>query len=416
MNKNKIMLFVLGLQHALTMFGATVLVPYLTGVPVTLALFTAGVGTLLFHVITKFKVPVFLGSSFAYIAPINAVILYYANAAKYGSVPEALSAGISITPDMIAYATGGIMIAGLVQVCISFLIKKIGVKKFEKVFPPAVSGTMIAIIGLNLVPTAISMASANWWIALFSLVVAIVVRLYTKGFSKMLPVISGIVAGYVLSAITGNISFAPVVEAGWIGLPQFILPKFSVHALMVLIPVVLAPTIEHFGDVFAVSAITGEKYYEDPGIHRTLAGDGLATAVAGFFGGPANTTYSENTGVLALTKVFDPVVMRIAAVVAIVLSFIPKFGAIVQSIPVPVMGGIEILLFGMIAAIGLKTLVSNKVNIDGKNLITIALMFAVGLGGAVLNFGRVSFSGIGLAAIVGIVVNAFFTITKAPEE
>lgn len=414
---NKIGLLILGLQHAFTMFGATVLVPYLTGVPVTVALFAAGVGTLLFHALTKFKIPVFLGSSFAYIAPINAVILYHANVpSTISSVPEALSAGFAITPDMIAYATGGILIAGLVQVGIGYLIKRIGLAKFEKIFPPTVVGAIITVIGLNLAPVAINMASSNWWLALVALGVAIIVRMYTKGFSRMLPVLSGIAAGYLIAALTGNINFGGITAASWLGVPDFILPKFSWYSLMVLVPVAIAPTIEHFGDIFAVSAVTGEKFYEDPGIPRTLAGDGLATALAGFLGGPANTTYSENTGVLALTKVFNPVVMRIAAVFAIILSFIPKVGAFIESIPVAIMGGIEILLFGMIAAIGMKTLIDNKVKMDGKNLITVAVMLVIGIGGAAINIGSVSFSGIGLAAIVGLVLNGIFLLTNATED
>ncbi|CCU85746.1 MULTISPECIES: uracil-xanthine permease family protein [Mesotoga] len=410
-------LLVLGLQHAFTMFGATVLVPYLTGVPVNVALFTAGIGTLLFHLLTKWKVPVFLGSSFAYIAPINAVILYHANVPEiYESVPEAIAAGFSITPDMIAYATGGILIAGLVQVAIAMLIKRLGVSMFEKIFPPAVAGTIIAVIGLNLAPTAISMASSNWWIAIVSLGTAVFVRLYAKGFTRLIPVMCGIVVGYIVAAITGNVTFDAVSQASWVGLPQFVLPKFSFYSLTVLVPVALAPTIEHFADIFAVSAVVGKKYYEDPGIHRTLAGDGIATAVAGFFGGPANTTYSENTGVLAITKVFNPVVMRIAAVFAIILSFVPKVGALIQSIPTAVMGGIEILLFGMIAAIGMKTLIENRVKVDGKNLIIISVMLVVGIGGAAIGIGPVRFEGIGLAALVGLLLNGIFVMTKAPEE
>ncbi len=410
-------LLVLGLQHAFTMFGATVLVPYLTGVPVNVALFTAGLGTLIFHLLTKWKVPVFLGSSFAYIAPINAVILYYANVSdKFGSVPEAMAAGVAITPDMIAYATGGILIAGLVQVGIAILIKAIGVKKFEKLFPPAVAGTIIAVIGLNLAPVAINMASSNWWIAIVALGTAVVVRLYTKGFTRMIPVMCGIIVGYIVAAITGNVSMTAVAEAGWIGMPQFILPKFSLYALSIVVPVALAPTIEHFGDIFAVSAITGKKFFEDPGIHRTLSGDGIATAVAGLLGGPANTTYSENTGVLAITKVFNPVVMRIAAIFAIILSFVPKVGAFIQSIPVSVMGGIEILLFGMIAAVGMRTLIENRVKVDGKNLIIISVMLVIGIGGASIGLGNVRFEGIGLAALVGLILNGIFMLTKAPEE
>lgn len=414
---NKAALFVLGLQHAFTMFGATILVPYLTGVPVTVALLAAGVGTLLFHILTKFKVPVFLGSSFAFIAPINAVILYHANlGSQFSSVPEAISAGFAINPDVIAYATGGILIAGLVQVGLAFLIKKIGMEAIKKLFPPAVSGSIILVIGLSLAPVAINMAATNWWIALIALGTTVIVRLYTKGFIKMLPVLCGIAAGYITALFTGNVSWEAVSSAGWLGIPAFVLPKFSLYALMVIVPVILAPTIEHFGDIFAISAVTGQKFYEDPGIPRTLTGDGLATALAGFMGGPANTTYSENTGVLALTKVYNPVVMRIAAVFAIFLSFIPKVGAFIQSIPQSVMGGIEILLFGMIAAIGIKTLVSNNVKVDGKNLVIIAVMLVLGIGGASLGLGPVVFSGIGLAALAGLILNGVFLATKATEE
>ena len=406
-------LLLLGLQHAFTMFGATVLVPYLTGVPVNVALFTAGAGTLIFHFITKLKVPVFLGSSFAYIAPINAVILYYANAVEHGSVPAALQAGVAINSEMIGYAMGGILVAGVVQALIALFIRYVGIDKIKEYFPPVVTGSIIAVIGLSLAPTAISMASSNWWIAIVSLAVAIVVRLYTKGFFSMLPVISGIAAGYILAAITGNISFSAISEASWIGIPGFILPRFSIYSLMVIVPVALAPTLEHFGDIFAVSEIAKEKFYEDPGIHRTLAGDGIATAFAGLLGGPANTTYSENTGVLALTGVFNPVVMRIAAVFAIILSFVPKVGAFIQSIPVSVMGGIEILLFGMIAAVGIGTFVRNKVEIEGKNLIIISVMLVLGIGGASLDIGAVAFQGIGLAALIGIILNAAFRLTNA---
>lgn len=410
-------IFVIGLQHAFTMFGATVLVPYLTGVPVNVALFTAGVGTLLFHLITKWKVPVFLGSSFAYISPMIAVTLYYINQGpqSYESIQQAINAGVDIIP-MLAYATGGILIAGFVKFGIGILVKFIGIKQVKLLFPPVVSGTTIMLIGLILSPIAISMAAENWWIAMVSLAAAVVVRLYVKGFNRLLPVIWGIVAGYFVAIITGNIDFSNVLSARWFGSPNFYLPKFSLHALSVIVPVAIAPAIEHFGDIFAVSEVTGKKFYEDPGIHRTLMGDGLATSLGGFFGGPANTTYSENIGVLAITRVFNPWVMRIAAIFAIILSFVPKVGAIIQSIPIPVMGGIEILLFGMIAAVGLKSLVKNQVKIEGKNLITISVMLVIGLGGAKLTAGSFTLEGLGLAAIVGLALNAFFTLTKAPEE
>jgi len=410
-------LTILGLQHAFTMFGATVLVPYLTGVPVNVALFAAGLATLIFHFITKFKVPVFLGSSFAYIAPMMSVTLYYINQGpvQYDSIQSALNAGMDITP-MLAYATGGILIAGFVKIGLGCIIKLVGVEKVIKLFPPVVSGTTILIIGIILSPVAIGMASSNWFLALVGLVVAIVIRLYFKGFPKLLPVIFGIIAGYVVALITGNVDLTLVGDAGWIALPNFYLPKFSVHAVSLIVPVALAAAVESIADVYAVSAVTNKKFYEDPGIDRTLIGDGIGTFLGGFFGGPANTTYSENTGVLAITKVYNPVVMRIAAVFAIVLSFIPKIGALVNSIPTSVMGGIEIILFGMIAAVGLKTLIDNKVKVDGKNLIIIAIMLVVSLGGAKINIGNFELEGIGLAAITGLILNLIFQFTKASDE
>lgn len=410
-------LIILGLQHAFTMFGATVLVPYLTGVPVNVALFTAGIGTLLFHAITKWKVPVFLGSSFAYIAPMISVTLYYMHqqGLDYKSIQEAQQAGANLIP-LVAYATGGIVIAGLVKFGFGILIKFIGVKRFEKLFPPAVAGTMIVLIGLILSPVAINMASSNWWLALVALATTLIVRLYCKGFNRLIPVIWGIIVGYIVAAIAGKVDFTEVVSTKWIGFPKLYFPKFTGYAISIIVPVAIAPSIEHFGDIFAVSAIVGKKFYEDPGMHRTLMGDGLATSVAGFLGGPANTTYSENTGVLALTKVFNPWVMRIAAIFAIILSLIPKVGALVRSIPVPVMGGIMILLFGMIAAVGLRTLIQNRVKVDGKNLILISVMLVLGLGGTKFSIGTFSLEGLGLAAVVGIILNGIFTLTKVPGE
>ncbi|OAA28363.1 uracil transporter [Kosmotoga arenicorallina S304] len=407
----------LGLQHAFTMFGATVLVPYLTGIPVNLALFTAGVGTLIFHAVTKWKVPVFLGSSFAYISPMIAVTLYYLNNAgyEYDDIQKALSEGIDLAP-MLGYATGAIIIAGVVKILIGYIIKLIGIRRFEKLFPPVVSGTMIMLIGLILSPVAVEMASTNWTVALISLGVAVFARLYLKGINRLVPVIWGIVAGYITAAILGEVSFTNLTGATWVSAPEFIMPKFSLFAISVIVPVAIAPSIEHFGDIFAVSAIAGKKFYEDPGMHRTLMGDGIATATAGILGGPACTTYSENTGVLAITKVFNPWVMRIAAIFAIVLSFIPKVGALVQSIPQSVMGGIEFLLFGMIASIGIKTLVQNKVKLDGKNLIVAALMLVSGLGGVRLEIGNFVLQGLGLAAVVGFSANLIFSLTKASDD
>ena len=414
---NKWQLLVLGLQHAFTMFGATVLAPYLTGIPVNLALFTAGLGTLIFHAVTKWKVPVFLGSSFAYISPMIAVTLYYLNHAGYefDSIQDAVNSGIDLAP-MLGYATGAIIIAGVVKILIGYTIKLIGIRRFEKLFPPIVSGTMIMLIGLILSPVAIDMASKNWTIALISLGTAVFARLYLKGFNRLVPVIWGIVAGYIAAILMGEINFAQLGNATWFSPPRFIMPKFSLYAISVIVPVAIAPSIEHFGDIFAVSAIVGKKFYEDPGMHRTLMGDGIATATAGVLGGPACTTYSENTGVLAITKVFNPWVMRIAAIFAIILSFIPKVGALIQSIPQAVMGGIEILLFGMIASIGVKTLVQNRVKIDGKNLVIASVMLVAGLGGAKLAIGNFTLQGLGLAAVVGFLANLLLSVTRASED
>jgi len=416
-NVGKMGLVILGLQHAFTMFGATVLVPYLTGIPVNVALFTAGIGTLLFHIITRGKVPVFLGSSFAYIAPVIAVTLHYLQSEhpEINTIQDAIQQGVDILP-YLAFATGGLVLAGFVKTGFGILIKFIGIKRFEILFPPAVSGTMIVLIGLILSPVAINMASQDWTLALISLSVALIVRLYFKGYNRLIPVIWGIIAGYVVALLSGKVDFSSVTTASWVGVPRFYLPKFSAYAASVIVPVAVAPAIEHFGDIFAVSAVAGKKFYEDPGIHRTLIGDGIATSVAGILGGPANTTYSENTGVLALTKVFNPIVMRIAAIFAIILAFIPKVGGFVRSIPVPVMGGIMILLFGMIASVGMKTLIINRVKVDGRNLVVISVMLVLGLGGTKWEIGNVSLEGLGLAAVVGIVLNAIFTLTKASEE
>jgi len=413
----KLGLLILGLQHAFTMFGATVLVPYLTGIPVNVALFTAGIGTLVFHLITKGKVPVFLGSSFAYIAPVVAVTMHYMQTdyPDIKSIQDAVAQGIDLIP-YLAFATGGLLLAGLVKTGFGILIKFIGIRRFEKLFPPVVSGTMIVLIGLILSPVAINMASTDWTLAIIALATAIIVRLYTKGYNRLIPVIWGIMVGYIAAAIMGKVNLTEIANVSWTGFPKFYLPKFSAYAASVIVPVAIAPSIEHFGDIFAVSAVVGKKFYEDPGMHRTLMGDGIATSIAGLLGGPANTTYSENTGVLALTKVFNPNVMRIAAVFAIFLSFIPKVGAVVRSIPVPVMGGIMILLFGMIASIGMKTLIVNRVKVDGKNLIIMSVMLVTGLGGTKWSLGTFSLEGLGLAAVVGIVLNAIFTLTKAPED
>lgn len=385
----------LGLQHTFTMFGATVLVPILTGLDISVALFMSGVCTLIGHFIMKNRVPVYLGSSFAFIAPIGAA--------------AAMAASKGLTNEL-AYATGGIVVAGLIYVVIAALIYFFGVEKVISFFPPVVCGPIIMVIGLKLAPTAIDMASGNWFLAIVAFVVVVGVNIFAKGFLQIVPVICGLIVGYIVAALTGNIDFSAVSEAAWIGLPNFTLAKFDFEIIMVVAPVAIATVIEHIGDVIAIGATVEDDFTKDPGLHRTMIADGLMTSLSALFGGPANTTYSENTGVLALTRVWDPLVMKIAAVFAILLGGIPKLAAIVDTIPDPVVGGISIVLFGMIAAVGARTLVENKVDfVKSRNLIIAAVILVLGLGGAVLpiNIGPINFSmeGMALAAIVGIILN-----------
>ncbi len=385
----------LGLQHTFTMFGATVLVPIITGMDISVALFMAGVCTLLFHLITKKKVPVFLGSSFAFIAPTLAVV-------------EMVSQNGGT--DGLAYARGGIVVAGIIYLVVAVLIYIFGVEKIVKFFPPIVTGPIILVIGLKLAPVAIDMASGNWFLAIVAFVTVMIVSVFMKGFLQVVPVIIGLIVGYIVALITGNVDFSPVLSAGWIGLPPFEMAKFDFQMIMVIAPVAIATIVEHIGDVIAIGATVENDFLEDPGLYRTMLGDGLMTSFSAMLGGPANTTYSENTGVLALTKVWDPLIMRIAAVFAIVLGVVPKLSSIVGTIPTPVVGGISIILFGMIASIGARTLVEEQVDFKkSRNLIVAAVILVLGLGGAVLpiNLGFVNFTmeGMALAAIVGIILN-----------
>jgi len=378
-------LIILGIQHTFTMFGATVLVPILTGLNISVALFTAGIGTWFFHFVTKMKMPVFLGSSFAYIAPIILV------AEQYGGIE---------------YATGGIVVAGLLYLILALLVYFLGAEFIYSFFPPIVTGPIIMVIGLNLAPTAVDMAKDNWLLAGICLATVIAVSIFAKGFLKVLPVLCGLIVGYLAAIAMGLVDFTPVAEAAWFGFPQFVFPKFSGAAISIVAPVAIATMVEHIGDVLAVSATVEEDFVKDPGLHRTLIGDGVATAIAAMLGGPANTTYSENTGVLALTRVFDPWVMRIAACFAIVLSMIPKLGAVISTIPGPVVGGISIVLFGMIAAIGVRTVVENKVDFSlNRNLIIGAVILVLGIGGAVFDFKIFQLAGMALGAIMGIILN-----------
>ncbi len=385
-------MIILGVQHTFTMFGATVLVPLLTGMNVSVALFMAGIGTLLFHFITGFKMPVFLGSSFAFIAPVIAV------SEAYG----------------MAYAQGGIVVAGLIYMLLSVLVYFFGAQRIISFFPPIVTGPIIMVIGLKLAPTAISSASENWLLAIVSFTVVAGVSIFAKGFLKLLPVLCGLVVGYLFALVTGNVDFAPLASTDKIvAFPAFQMAKFSLQTVMIVAPVAIATMVEHIGDVLAIGATVEEDYITDPGLHRTLLGDGLATSLSAMFGGPANTTYSENTGVLALTRVFSPVIMRVAACFAILLSLVPKLGALIQTIPNAVIGGISIILFGMIASIGGRTLVENKVDFTkSRNLIISAVILVFGLGGATLpiKLGSLEFeiAGMALAAIVGIILNKVF--------
>lgn len=377
--------FVLGLQHVAAMFGATVLVPIQTGLNPSVALLTAGLGTLLFHLVTKRKVPVFLGSSFAYIAAIQLV-----------GQTEGLE-----------YATGGIVAAGLVYLVLAGLIYLFGVDRVKSFFPPIVAGPMIMVIGLTLAPVAVDMASAHWLVAIITLMAVVVVSVYARGFLKLLPIICGIVVGFGAAAAFGLVDWASVREASWVAVPPVMAPKFSLSAILAVAPLALVTMVEHIGDITTNGAVIGKDLIRDPGLHRTLLGDGLATALAGLLGGPANTTYSENTGVLAVTRNYDPGILRIAAVFAIALAFVGKLGAVLQAIPAPVMGGISIVLFGMITSIGIRQVVDARVDFtNGRNLVIAAVVLVLGIGGAVVPLpGGLQLSGMALAALAGVVLN-----------
>lgn len=378
----------LGLQHVFTLFASTVLVPILTGLDVGVALVMSGIGTLLFHFVTQGKVPAYLGSSFSFIAPI-------------------IMAGELYGLD---YARGGIVVAGLTYIIFSWLISVYGVDRILKFFPPIVTGPIIIVISMTLAPTAIKMASQDWLLSMVTLATIIGIAMFSKGFLKIVPVIIGLSAGYILAAILGRIDYSPIVQADWIGIPNFSIPKFNFGAIMIVAPIALTTVVEHIGDVLAMSGVVKKDIARDPGLTRTLIGDGVATSVSAFLGGPANTTYSQNTGVLALTKVWDPKVMRIAAVITILIGLIPKLNAFTGTIPKPVIGGAVIILFGMIASIGARTLVDKRVDFSKtRNMIIAAVILVFGLGGAVvpikIGFIEVKLVGMALAAIVGIILN-----------
>jgi uracil permease len=399
-------MLVLGLQHMFAMFGATVLVPILVqgyGLPLSIqtTLLFAGLGTLLFHVCTKFKVPAFLGSSFAYLGGFSTVATM---PAYEGLDPET----------KLAYALGGIVIAGLLYLVLALLFKVLGAKKVMRYFPPIVTGPMIIMIGLNLSGSAINNASTCWWLALVAMAIIVVANIWGKGMVKIIPILLGVVGSYIVAVIAGQVDFSGVSEASFLGFQQFVIAKFDVSAILVMAPIAIAAMMEHIGDISAISSTTGKNFIEDPGLHRTLVGDGLATAFAGFFGGPANTTYGENTGVLALSKVYDPRVVRLAAIYAIILSFSPKFDALVNSIPAAIVGGVSFILYGMISAVGVRNIVENQVDLTkSRNLIIAAVMFVSGLGfssvgGVTFTVGgaAVTLSGLAIAALCGVILNA----------
>jgi uracil permease len=375
---------ILGIQMMFVAFGALVLVPILVGLDISVALFTAGVGTLIFQYITKWKIPIFLASSFAYIAPIIAATEIY---------------GMN---GMLC----GLAAAGIGKIGFGLLIKKFGVEKIKQFLPPVIVGPMIIIIGLSLAPVAIDSMMENVPIAIVSLLATIGALFWLRGILKLIPIIIGITAGYIASLTIGIVDFTPIMEASWIQIPQFAFPTFSLGAILFMVPVSIAPALEHFGDIFAIQEICNKNFVKDPGLHRTFIGDGVATSFAALFGGPPNTTYSEVSGAVALLKATEPRLMIYAAITAIMLSFVGKLGALLRTIPVPILGGIEIILFGMIANIGIRHLVKNKVNMMlTRNTVIASTMLVIGIGGAVLKIGEIEFAGIGLAGIVGILLN-----------
>lgn len=398
---------VLALQHLIAMFGATVLVPILTGLDPSVALFSAGIGTLIFHLCTKGKVPVFLGSSFAFIPVILAV------SEKYGDL---------------RYAQGGIIVVGAIYVLVSLIIKKIGLNNIKKILPAQVVGPMIIVIGVNLIPSALEMtgvielisgnksALIGVVISAITLGIALLIKKFSKGFLSQVSILISVFIGYIISLILGQVSVLEIQNASLIAIPSFTLPKFDTGAIAIIAPVVLAVFMEHVGDITTNGEVVGQNFVEDPGLNRTLLGDGLATLAAGFIGGPANTTYGENTGVLAITKNYNPGILRITAIFAIILSFIDKFGAIIRTIPQPVMGGISLILFSMIAIVGVKTIKREKVKFSLFNMIVMISILFIGLSGNFLSLPisikiteSVSISGLSLAALVGVLLNVIFT-------
>ena len=382
---------IVGAQFLFVAFGATVLVPLLVGLDPSVALFTAGLGTLIFHAVTKGKVPIFLGSSFAFIAPII-------KATELFGLPGTLS---------------GLVAVGAVYGIMSALVRLRGVGFISRLFPPVVVGPVIMLIGLSLAGTGVDMAKTNWALALVALVTTIIVSLFGKGLLKLIPIFAGIVVGYIASIIFGLVDFQPVADASWFALPAFVRPELCWEAIIFMIPVAIAPVIEHIGDVYAINEVTGNDYVKDPGLHRTMLGDGLACVASAIMGGPPVTTYSEVTGAVSLTKIADTAVLRIAAVFGILFSVLGKVSAILKTIPEAVLGGIMLLLFGTIASVGINTLIKNKVDMGNtRNLVIASLILTLGIGGAELTVGTFTIGGIGLAALAGVILNLIIPQNK----
>jgi len=386
---------IVGVQFLFVAFGSTVLVPLLVGLDPATALFTAGLGTFIFHLVTKGKVPIFLGSSFAFIAPII-------SASKQWGMPGTLA---------------GMAGVALVYFIMSALIKWQGRKLLDRLFPPVVIGPVIICIGLSLSPAAVNMAKENWLLAFISLITAIIVLVVGKGLIKLVPVVCGIIVGYIVALCLGLVDLSAVSSAPWFALPpsisHFQLPQFAWEPFFFMIPVAIAPVIEHIGDVYVVGAVAEKDFVKDPGLHRTMFGDGLACLVAAIFSGPPVTTYSEVTGAMQITRITSPAVIRIAAGTAIVFSIIGKLSALLQSIPSAVLGGIMLLLFGSIASVGIQNLINSKVNLnETRNIIIVSVALTLGIGGAVIPFGTFSLSGIGLSALAGVILNLVLPRTK----
>lgn len=418
-------MLILGLQHMFAMFGATILVPILInsyfmdacgegvtrGLTVSVTLFCAGFGTLFFHACTKMKVPAFLGSSFAFLGGFSTI----------AALDTGIYANMSAN-DKAAYACGGVVVAGLMYLILVAIIKLIGVNRVMRFLPPVVTGPVIICIGLSLAGSAINNASTNWFLALIALSVIIIFNIWGKGMFKIIPILMGVVISYAVALLMNTmgmtnpdgsaiLDFTSVAASGFIGLPTFQLCKFDITAVLVMAPIAIATMMEHVGDMSAISATVGENFIADPGLHRTLLGDGLATALSGLIGGPANTTYGENTGVLELSKVYDPLVIRIAAVFAIIISFIPKVSAIISTMPASIIGGVSFMLYGMISAIGVRNVVENQVDLTkSRNLIIAGVIFVCGLGfsdGITFTIAGtpITLTALAIAAIAGIVLN-----------